>query len=350
MKRLAPLAFLAFASPALAEPNWEVCNQTSFILRVAHADIEDGALAVEGWDEALPGDCLAYETEEGTDRYLLAESIPAHAGGVREWKGDVELCAGADDFTADAEQSCALQNLGSRRYLRVAADEARTFLVEPEDYGDSAQTAGIQRLLRDAGFRVRRIDGIDGRTTRRVIRDFLKARELDSGLRGEALVKVLREAALERQSELGITVCNESSERIWSATALRRDGVWRSRGWWPVEVSECVQVANASVKGEEPHLFALQEDTSLPEDVEEGEEVDIEELLPKPDRKLRAVATKPSRFCISEGRFAALGRDQCTDRGYASASFRELDNEEDGIRVTLTDADFVAPSGTALRR
>ena len=347
--RLAAILALLLATPAAAQTeDWQVCNQTSFILRIATGTMQDGALQVEGWREALPGQCRATKAATDTERYLLAESLPLHAGGIREWKGDVELCAGEEDFTAVADRSCALQDLTTRNFLRVAADEERTLLVEPEDYGDKAETAGLQRLLRDAGQRVRRIDGLKGRSTTRTVRAFLKERELPANTSGNDLIDALREAASERRDSLGITVCNESSHRVWAATALKRDGRWTSRGWWPIEADGCAQTTNISVKGQESHLFALQEQPA-PEPDPDDPDAEVE---PAPDKRLRAVATTPSRFCISEGRFSALGREDCRDRGYTSANFRALseNDDEEGVRITLTDADFVEPSGTGLRR
>ena len=348
--RLLAIAALLFAAPAGAQSvDWQVCNQTSFILRIATGTVQDGALTVEGWREALPGQCRTTKAAAGTDRYVLAESLPLHAGGIREWRGEEELCAGEEDFTAvaDPDRSCALQNLDTRSYLRVAPDEERTLLVEPENYGDKAETAGLQRLLRDAGQRVRRIDGLAGRATTRTVRAFLKARELPANTSGDALIDALREAAAERREALGITVCNESSQRVWAATALKDSGRWTSRGWWPIEVETCVQTTNGSVEGKEPHVFALQEQ-ALPEPDPDDPDAEVEA---PPDKRLRAVATTPSRFCISEGRFSAMGREDCRDRGYASANFRALtEDDEEGVRITLTDADFVEPSGSALRR
>ena len=95
----------------------------------------------------------------------------------------------------------------------------------------------------------------------------------------------------------------------------------------------------------EPHLFALQEDVRPPE---EGRE-EGEEDTARPDLRLRAGAT-PSQFCISEARFAALGKDKCTDRGYTPASFRPLEVEGDGVSVNLSDADFAAGGRAGLPR
>ena len=360
MKRLAVVcALAALASPILAssasaqdapvpDGQWQVCNQTSFVLRVATAIPDGGALAVRGWRRANPGACLLYPVPGPNERFVLAESDPAHSGGVREWRGPVELCAGADDFEATTARSCALQNLGERGFMRVATDERRTLLVEPEGYGERAEAAGVQRLLRDAGYRVRRIDGLQGRGTTRTLTQFRRDRGLGSNTRGDALFGALREAAMERRAQTGLEFCNDSEERIWGAVALRRDGEWQSRGWWPVEAGTCERVVSEPLAGLSAHAFALQEDTTQPP--RDPDDPEPEAPVVNPDRRLRASAASPAQFCITEGSFSALGRDQCRDRGYVAVNFRALPEDEEGITLRLDDADFVAPSTTGLRR
>ena len=341
---------LGVASASAQTDDWQVCNETSYVMRVATGVAGGEALRVRGWDRVLPGDCEGYRAPGTAPRYVIAESHPAHQGGIREWVGDVELCAGSDDFTAEPEQSCSLQGLELRTFIRVPADEERTLLVEPSDYKSKAKVAGLQRLLRDAGYKVRRIDGLSGRGTTRELNKFRKDAGLDKGATEAEQYAALIEAAEARRDSLGLTVCNESQERIWAGMGFRRDGVWQSRGWWEVAVGACEQVSTEALSGAEPHLFALQEDTRPPE--ADDDELDTEDLPPRPDKRLRTVATGPSQFCISEARFAVVGREDCRDRGYGMASFRPLSlaDEEDGKTVTLTDADFVAPSSTGLRR
>jgi len=337
------------ADTAPEDGTWEVCNQTSFVLRVATAYRMGEALQAKGWQQAYPGRCLTYAVDNEEERFVIAESNSAHQGGIREWKGEVEMCAADTDFTANAEQSCALQNLETRPYLRVSGDEARTLLVEPEDYGSKAEVAGLQRLLRNAGYKVRRIDGLSGRGTSRTKRQFLKDRELASNLSDSDLMAELLKAAQERSSEIGLTLCNTSKQRMWGAIAFRRDGIWRSRGWWPVEADACEQVSTEPLEGLSPHFYALQEDSTPPEVDPDDPETD-QEPPANPDRHLRTDAATPSQFCITEARFSAIGRDQCRDRGYVPTSFRALPDDQDGIKVSLGDADFVAPTRSGLRR
>ena len=318
---------------------WDICNETSYILRLATASIVDGKMTPQGWSKLRPGGCLNVDAPPDTPRYLYAESSPVHQGGVREWKGTVELCSSEEDFKADATISCPLQDLGTRPYKEVDPGEQKTTLVEPDDYGKNANMAGIQRLLRDNGYSVRRIDGLKGRRTTNPLNKFLKSVKKKTNISIPEKIDALEDGARQKQSEIGFTVCNESSEKIWSSVAFREDGKWESRGWWPVQVNECIRPFTRILKKTEAHYFALQEDTSAAPNEEQ-----------KLDKRLKSTAVTPSQFCIAESRFAATGRDFCSDRGYIAANFRPLPNDKEGAKVNLTDADFAEINSTGLRR
>jgi len=349
MRSAAFTAFLLFTiPPAFAQevtepapiPAWEVCNETSFILRIATAVIRNGAMTPKGWDRARPGQCLPIDAPEGSPRYVFAESSPIHQGGIREWKGDVPLCTARDDFAADATLSCAMQNLETQAFLAVRPEEQRTTLIEPDNFGLNAETAGLQRLLRDNGYKVTRIDGLPGRRTTRTLRNFRKEANLDAGLTNAEIIDALADAAQSKQDEIGLQICNTSSARIWTAMATRDDGSWKSRGWWTVEPEACLRPFTKSLQGTEAHFYALQENIIIEDD----------EQTFGMDKRLRSASATPAQFCVAESRFAALGREYCAESGYAVANFRPLPTDKDGTKVTLTDQDFAEPSPVGLRR
>lgn len=348
MKVLALTTCMALLSaPALAQDEatetipsgWDICNETSFILRLATATIIEGKMAPNGWSKLRPGGCQSIDAPLDTPRYLYAESSPAHQGGVREWKGSVELCASEEDFTADATISCPLQDLGSRQYQQIDPAEQKTTLVEPDDYGKRADMAGIQRLLRDNGYRINRIDGYKGRRTTNPLNKFLKSVKLKTNITVPEKIDALEEGARKKQSDIGFTVCNKSSEKIWSGVAFREDGKWESRGWWPVQIDECIRPFTKILKDTEAHYFALQEDSSAGPTEEQ-----------KLDKRLKSTAVTPSQFCIAESRFAATGREFCSDRGYIAANFRPLPNDKEGATINLNDADFAEINPAGLRQ
>lgn len=344
---LCVLPFSAFAQETEQAPaitmtgtSWNICNETSFIIRLATAYIRNGKISPKGWDKARPGECITKMVPISSPRYIFAESDPVHQGGIREWTGSVPLCVSSDDFSADATKSCQLQNLETRNYLAVDPAEPRTTFIEPDNFGKNAATAGIQRLLKDSGYKVTRIDGVSGRRTTRTISNFKKDNELEKSIKGNNLIDALAEAAKAKQEEVGLEVCNNSSSRIWTAVATRDDGDWKSRGWWTIEQGTCLRTLTKTLQGTDAHYYALAE--NITED-EEGREVG-------PDKRLRSVAATPAQFCVAEAKFSALGREYCAESGYAVANFRPVPTDNDGIRVTLTDQDFAVPSAVGLRQ
>jgi len=322
-----------------SSPKWEVCNETSYIIRMASTFIRGGKMAPKGWDRLIPGQCKALNAPAGSPRYIFAESTTVHQGGIREWAGTTPLCVSEGNFQADATKSCQLQNLEERNYIAVDPSEQRTTLIEPDNFGTKAAIAGTQRLLRDNGFKVTRIDGLTGRRTSRSIRDFKKKAGLKSSTSHSDLINALAKAAKSKQTEIGLNLCNNSTATIWSALATRDDGTWKSKGWWTIPAGNCLQPYTKSLKKTEAHFFALQENIiKRDEDTTTG-----------PDKRLRSVSATPSQFCIAEAKFSALGRDYCTESGYAVANFRPLPTDKDGIKVNLTDQDFAVPNAVGLR-
>ena len=328
---LAGLLALLFAFAPRAH-SWEVCNETSFIMRVATATTIEGELIPKGWSRARPGQCLSVEAQPNTPRYVYAESTPAYQGGIREWKGNHTLCAAPDDFESNTNVTCPLQGLESRDYLAVDPSQQKTSLVETQNFGSKAVTAGMQRLLRDLGYRVPNIDGQKGRQTNRAITKFLTDNALAKTLDDSAKLDALEAAALKRQDEIGITICNETDAQIWSAVAYRKGASWESRGWWAIEAAQCLRPHTQSIKAFDAHIFALKEN--------EGEA----------DHILKSTAAVPSQFCIAESRFSVLGRENCKARGYAPASFRPLPNDKDGVTIRVSANDFAARKKGGLRQ
>lgn len=324
-----------------ADPNligttseWQICNETSYVLRTATAFMRGASMKAKGWEDILPGSCITHITPASGPRFLFAESIKAHKGGIREWKGTTALCVDPDtDFVSDAVADCRLMNMIERDYLAVRPGEPVTKLVEPMDYGQQkAVIAGQQRLLQDAGYEISRIDGLAGRRTASLLRRFRSDNDLPSSLSGEPLLRAMVDVARSESTRAGLELCNGSTSTVWAAIATREEGRWRSRGWWRAAPEECVQPLNLPLPGTEAHFFALQDDGS------DG------------DLWMRTVSTRPAQFCIAESRFDAIGNEMCADQGYTVANFRAIATEDNFTRIRLTDADFSEVTPGGLRR
>lgn len=332
--------FSGVASGQTAEDNdagWQICNETSYILNVATAFMYRDRLVSKGWAKLLPGDCDKAEASKGQPRYLYAESSPAYAGGIREWKGTTPFCVEEGAFRSDPAKSCDPTDKKSRMFLSVDPKDPVTTLTEPEDYGRRATIAGLQRLLKNNGYKISRIDGVSGRRTTRNVRAFLKTRKLPENLPMPRKLEELEKASQERLAAMGLKVCNKSSEIVWAAIGQRKGENWESRGWWSLPVAECLQLVTEPLSGKDVHIFARQRQTDMSGN-----------LLP--DKSLRNVSATPAQFCITDARFSALGRENCTGSGYEVAAFRMVEVSNDSATVNLTDTDFVEVSVAGLRR
>lgn len=343
-------AGLAQAQTAPASPNtpapkpltgetseWDVCNETSYVLRFASAFIRSDRMQTVGWTTVIPGACVGVETPKDSPRFLFAESLPIHRGGIRDWKGTIELCARDEDFVSDSTDNCELNNYETRDYFAVDPAERNTVFIEPLDFGDKAEIAGLQRLLQDSGYNISRIDGLSGRRTLRTLADAKNDLGLDENTDNQALIEALIPVAEQSLQQVGLDICNDSSTRIFGALAVQESGSWTSRGWWPVDPGTCVKPYDQTLVGTQAHVYALQEVFDAA-----GE--------PLPDKRLRSESVTPTQFCIAESRFSALGNENCLDKGYAIANFRPITTDLDGQILRLTDADFTQAGEDGLRR
>jgi len=183
---------------------WDVCNETSYVLRFASAFIRSDRMQAAGWSHIQPGACETLNPPKDSPRFLFAESLPTHKGGIREWKGTFELCAKDESFTSDATDSCSLQNMETRDYFAVDPAERKTAFIEPGDFGESAETAGLQRLLQDAGYKITRIDGLSGRRTLRTIATAKSDLNLDKSATHQELISALIPKAEETRDTIGL--------------------------------------------------------------------------------------------------------------------------------------------------
>lgn len=343
------------ADAAAQSSDWVVCNETSFILRLAIAQGQDKNVTVNGWTRVRPSECITQAGSADSHRYLFAESDPVHNGGLREWSGSYPICVNPrEDFSVDTNVSCALQGLETRRFLRINPADPVTRLIEPDDFGKKAITAGLQRLMQDAGYKITRIDGISGRRTRDTLKAFRKEAGVGADVPDLLQIDALAQTALTKQELTGLTICNATQAKSWVAIGYREDGSWQSRGWWRVEPSACIRPWTKDIIGAELHLYAQQDVPKRPEDIDEAE-TDGNEARENEARETETLVLKNpvesvNNFCIAEGKFSALGREFCIDQGYVAADFRPLISEEKGLKIILNKDDFTRATSGGLRQ
>ena len=332
---------LVWALPAAAQEQrratngWQVCNETSYILEAATGRPEGGGAIMQGWLRLRPGECvvaLAAPLARGA-HYLHARASSAHSGGRPQWGGGLSLCVDPNaPFAIENPEDCAGMGLESRRFREVQInrrDGWRTSLAEPEPYSlYRARAAGLQRLLRDAGFDTgagRR--GADPRRIAAAIAQFRSLARLPAGASEDALIDALETAARRRSNELGLTLCNRAEAPLWTAIARRRGEGWESRGWWQIAPNACARTVDEELIQEVYYVHAA---------------------MPSPDGD-RMLAAGGEPFCTSPAKFAVLGDEDCEARYYDEALFTPIATRgRRGMVIEFFDRDFL-PAGEAPR-
>ncbi len=295
---------------------WRLCNETSFILEAATGRPEGGSsIVVEGWTRLRPGECrIAIPAPlREANYYVMARSSSAHHGGQRMWGGEIPLCVDTTgSFAVESPTSCIAMGLEERSFRAVKIENRNnwtTRLTETEPYGTKlSQNAGVQRLLKDAGVANTSIDGYVGRSTRGAIAAFLKANKLSKDTPDTTLIDILEEVANTRSREVGMTICNRTPHKLWTAIGRRRGNGWESRGWWTLDSDSCARTIDESLIPTPHYVFAEMET----------------------DEGMRRLKVASHLFCIARSKFAIVGREGCVVRAYKEAEFVETASPTDG--------------------
>ena len=330
---LAAVLLLGRAEAQQQQNGWQVCNETSFVLEAATGRPDGRAILVQGWTRLRPGECRAAvgaPLARGT-HYLYARTSSAHRGGRRQWGGDARLCVDPrDQFSIENPPNCSVSGYEERRFRRVQInkrDTWRTSFSEATPYTlTRARAVGLQRLLTDAGYEIgegRR--GADPRRIAQAIAQFRAAARLSANASEDQLIDALETAARRRADQVGLTLCNRSSGRLWTAVARRRGEGWESRGWWQLAPGGCVRTVDEVLIQEAYYVYASMETDEGP--------------------RLLAAGGEP--FCTSPSRFAILGRERCEALHYNTSLFtRILRRDRTGLAVDFQDRDFLPANET----
>lgn len=295
------------ASAQANSDGWEVCNETSYIIEAATGRYEGQGVVVQGWKRLRPGACetvIEGALQPGI-HYLFGRSSTAHRGGRKVWAGKSNLCIDpTGSFAVENIPNCSVMGLESREFRPVLIENSkrwRTSFTETDKRNlEQASAAGVQRLLDNAGVYSGRIDGYLGRKTRAAIGDFLSSKGLEASTSDADLMDILEQTAIERARNVGLTFCNRTNKRIWSAMARRRGEGWESRGWWLLEAGGCARVIDEPLL--QAGLFAYAE-------MEIG------------DGEIRTLTKGSDTFCVSKAKFAITGREACEEAAYRTGRF-----------------------------
>lgn len=154
---LAVLLMLALSAAARAE--YQLCNQTGYILDAALAIETAGGTATQGWFRVLPGACSTVLAGVAAgERFFVHTRTPAFYG-ERPEAADVSrmFCVLPGDFLLPAATRCDKKGGELAAFTEVAAemDGATTTTILTDGSAanlDEAREAAIARLLTIAGY------------------------------------------------------------------------------------------------------------------------------------------------------------------------------------------------------
>ena len=309
---LALAGALMLAAPARAA-GLTLCNQTSYVLYAAAAAVKAGTAATQGWTRVVPGACQAAldaPLDPDATYYLYARSSQAHAGPPRAWGGQTPFCVEDANFSlknpagtglcrqsdAFAVPFAALQTGGKRSWT--------TTLTESKKIGTLAfaQTAGIYRLLMDAGYKLGDGPGHIGVVA--ALEKFRTRMKLPANAPSADIFDALETEALKQTAPQGYSVCNDTEQEIYAAIGQNTGKDWWAHGWWDVAPGACAHVLTQPVARQKIYL-----------------------LVEHRGKDARAIVSGPAKFCITDIAFDIQGRGNCVKRGLQEAGFAETNGK-----------------------
>ena len=303
---LSTLVWMCSAAPGDAA--LRLCNRTSYILYASTGSETVKAIATRGWLRIVPGACeVAVAGALSAPQYFVyARTSQAHSGSAHAWGGHTKLCTKETDYALEnplGTQNCPSGDAFHMPFatLDTGGQEnwTTTFTQSPPlNSANAARRAGIARLLRDIGYKIRQ--GIGP-----ALENFRLQMKMapDAGLAD--LFDALETEAMKIASPAGYSICNDTDAPIWAALGMKRAGAWVARGWWKVMPGACARAIATKLSDEAIYLLVERKD----------------------GRRLVAGKTK---FCITNITFDIEGRTNCAARGLNTAGFAVTDTKNRG--------------------
>lgn len=308
-------AWFMLGTPAHA--GYRFCNKTSYVLDGAIAFEADGRMKSQGWVRVPPGGCASALDGDiaEQDYFVFARSIGAHVGRVKYFSGNTQFCTLEDDFAIEGADQCALRGYDSADFLRVRTkagkDWSTTFAEASEYTADQARIAAAQRLLKDNGFALNRIDGIAARNTLRAVEAFQRSANITvTGKIDDKLIDRLIEHAVEEQKAAGLDLCNKTDTLVWAAIGYANGEDDMSSGWVRIEPGNCRKAIKGKLDQAAYYVYA--------------EGVDDAGAIARAGEGAMIWSGNNS-FCIKTTRFEIRGHERCAARGFDERGFMRVE-------------------------
>jgi uncharacterized membrane protein len=126
-----------------------------------------------------------------------------------------------------------------------------------------------------------------------------------------AMKKVMSTAALlaglfsfaATDAQAALKLCNKTGSKVGIALGYKDQKGWVSEGWWTAKANDCLVLVKTPLNARYYYVYAI-------------------------DYEKRGVWGGTSQLCIRDKIFTIRGHESCTDRGYKSAKFFEVDTGE----------------------
>lgn len=294
---LCALCFGGWAAPASAA--LQLCNQTSYVLYAATGTRTGTNTASQGWTRVVPGDCRAVLKKPLSNAlyYLYARSSQAHTGEPRAWGGQLPLCVKDSDFAlTTTSPTCPGDDSFSVPFSVIdthGMTEWTTTLTEAPGLAslDDARRAGIDRLLRDLGYKFADDDGRQA-----ALAGFRRKMKIVPNARDADLFDAMETEAMKTVSPAGYSICNDTAGVIWTALAFRSGKEVLSAGWWKVPSGGCAHALTQPLRIDKVYVHAEGHDKS-------------------------GLVGGPDKFCVANITFQTQNNTNCAARGLTTASF-----------------------------
>lgn len=294
-------AIFLFLYPHSAQASLQVCNRTSYILYAAEGWATQTDNITQGWSRIAPGSCATpvQGMLSAPGYFLYARSSQAHNGPARAWGGAIQLCAKDANFslkTPTASTVCTGNDTFTVPFAQIDTHHMQSWTATLTEStairtDDQARAAGIDRLLRDNGFKIS-----SGKDRNDAINRFKTKMKLASKANIADLFDALETEAMKASSPAGYSICNDTAGEAWVALGFRAGGQSLAAGWWKVPAGACAHALTEPLNQDKVYIHA------------EGH------------NKPQLVGGRDT-FCVTNITFQITGSADCKKRGLSEAGF-----------------------------
>ena len=129
-------------SPAPAEADFRLCNNTTSRVGIAIGYRENEGWATEGWWNLSPRSCETLMRGPLVARYYYIYAVDYDRSG--EWSGQAFMCTRDKEFTIRGTEDCLARGFDRTGFFEVDTGEQPSWTVQLTDSADAAPQQPLQ--------------------------------------------------------------------------------------------------------------------------------------------------------------------------------------------------------------